>query len=91
MAILSFDSFRKKDIDEFDRLTGTTGPQVKRVKVKGGTPIGDGESEVDLDIDAVRSIAPKAQILNYEGPNGDASFADMMERIGADGRADIVS
>ena len=45
-----------------------------------------------LDIDVVRSVAPRAQILNFEAPNdGTVGFAEMVDAIVADGRASIIS
>jgi len=62
------------------------------VPVDGGVEIGDGSVEVNLDIDTIRSIAPKAQILDFETPLTAASgFATAMDAIVAAGRADIVS
>ena len=39
----------------------------------------------------IRAVAPAAQILNYEGPNNGGAIAAVIDRIVADGRADIVS
>ncbi len=90
IAIVSFDSFNDSDVAAFDRQFKIVGPPVKHVPVRGGTQVGAGSVEVDLDIDVVRSIAPKAQILDYEAPL-QASFADVFQKIVADGKADIIS
>ena len=91
IAIISFDSFNDADPKAFDRQFGITGPPVKHRKVGGGTPVGEGSVEVNLDIDVIRGIAPKAQIINYEGPNGGVGYADMLNAVIADGKADIAS
>ena len=52
---------------------------------------GDGQGEVNLDIDVIRAVAPKAQILDYEAPNRGGAIANVIDRIVADGRADIAS
>ena len=52
---------------------------------------GDGSSEVTLDIEVVRSVAPQAQILDFEAPNGPVSQADMIDAVVQDGRATIVT
>jgi kumamolisin len=91
IAILSFDSFNPSDVALYDKTFGITGPPVERVLVNGGAEIGSGEDEVNLDIDTVRSIAPKAQILNYEAPNQISNFSAIFDKIVADGRVDIVS
>ncbi len=91
VAIISFASFHDSDVRKFDRDLGISGPAVKHRRVAGGSPVGAGADEVNLDIDTIRSIAPKAQIIDYEGPNGGVSYADMINAIIADGKADIAS
>jgi subtilase family serine protease len=70
IAIVSFASFRQSDVDEFDRLAGVSSSPVQHIKVNGGSPetTTANSGEVNLDIDVVRGIAPKARILNYEVP-----------------------
>ena len=48
-------------------------------------------SEVALDIEVVRGIAPAAQIINYEAAPDLASFGPLMSRIVNDGQADLVN
>lgn len=93
IAIVSFDTFTPSDVELFDRNFGYTGGlPVELVRLSGSpTEIGDGAGEVALDIQVIRGIAPKAQIINYEGPNTSDGFAPIMARIVADGRAKIVS
>ena len=92
VAIVSLDTFDPTDVAEFDRLAGTAGPPVQRVAVNGGvaTP-GDDQVEVNLDIDIVRAIAPKAQIIDYEAPNKGGALAAIIDRVVQDGRADVAS
>jgi len=94
VAIMSFDTFDPADVAEFDRLSGTEGPEVEKIPVNGGveTP-GEGAVEVNLDIDTIRTVAPKAQILDYEAPGTNFldDLADMTDQIVADGRADTAS
>ena len=52
---------------------------------------GDGQVEVNLDIDVIRAVAPKAQILDYEAPNQGGAIQAVIDQIVADGRADIAS
>ena len=92
VAILSLDAFDPGDVTEFDRIAGLSGPPVEVIKVNGGvSKAGDGQGEVNLDIDVIRAVAPKAQILDYEAPNKAGSIPAVMDRIVADGRADVVS
>jgi kumamolisin len=91
VAIVSFDSFNDSDPRNFDRRYGLSGPPVKHVRPFGPVAVGDGASEVNLDIDTIRSIAPKAQILDFEAPNGGVGYGDVINAIIKDGRANIVS
>ena len=92
VAIVSLDTFDPADVARFDQMAGTSGPPVEKVPVDGGvsTP-GSGQDEVNLDIDVIRAVAPKAQILDYEAPNKGGALAAVIDRIVADGRADIAS
>ena len=92
IAILSFDSFHDEDVAAFDRAVGIRGaPGVEHVPVDGGARPGDGQEEVNLDIDVIRGIAPAARILNYESRDTGRGFAPIIDRIVADGRVQIIS
>jgi len=92
VAIVSLDTFDADDVAKFDRMAGTSGPRVQRVKVNGGFDRpGDEQDEVNLDIDVIRALAPKAQIINYESPNRSGALANVVDRIVADGKAEIIS
>jgi len=93
IAIVSFDTFTPSDVELFDRNFGYTGgTPVELIRLAGAsTEIGEGAGEVALDIQVIRGIAPKAQIIDYEGPNTSDGFVPIISRIVADGRAKIVS
>jgi kumamolisin len=92
VAIVSLDTFDPADVRRFDGLAGISGPAVERIKVNGGVSRpGDGQDEVDLDIDVLRAVAPQARILDYEAPNTSNAIASVIDRIVADGRAEIIS
>jgi kumamolisin len=92
VAIVSLDTFDPADVRRFDQLAGTSGPAVRKISVSGGvTTPGEGQDEVNLDIDVLRAVAPKAQILDYEAPNKGGAIAVVIDRIVADGRADIAT
>lgn len=92
VAIVSLDTFDPADVARFDQMAGTSGPPVEKVPVDGGVARpGDGQGEVNLDIDVIRAVAPKAQILDYEAPNKGGAIGAIIDRIVADGRADIAS
>lgn len=92
IAIVSFDTFLESDVAAYDAQTGISGPPVEKVFVPDEyEPVrGSGTGEVNLDIDVIRSVAPGATILDYEGANGQG-FAPIMSAILDDARADIVS
>jgi kumamolisin len=90
IAIMSFDTFLDGDLEAWDRETGTVGGSVERSLVAGAVPLGPGSGEVNLDIQMIRAIAPQATIVDFEAPLG-LSYAEVVEAILADGRADIAS
>lgn len=92
VAIVSFDTFTPSDIDVFDERNGFDSPPVELVRLAGAsTTPGPGTSEVALDIQVIRGIAPQARIIDYEGPQSSAGVGPMIARIVADGRAQIIS
>jgi len=91
IAVLSLDTFLDSDVAEYDRLVGIDSGPVERVPVDGGARLGAGAEEVNLDLDVIRGLVPRAKLLNYEAPNREGAFAAVMERIVADGRAKVVS
>jgi kumamolisin len=92
VAIVSFDTFFPADIARYDQELGIDSPPVERLLVAGGVgnQPGHGAREVTLDIEVVRSVAPRAQILNVESPRV-LEFAEMVDVILQDGRARIIS
>jgi kumamolisin len=93
IAIVSFATFTPSDVELFDQTFGFAGgTPVEIVRLPGAlTELDEGSGEVALDIQVIRGIAPKAQIINYEGPNTADGFVPIISRIVADGRAKIVS
>jgi kumamolisin len=91
VAIVSFDAIDDATIAAFDRSLDITAQKVTHIPVNGGTEPGDGSSEVALDIEVIRSVAPKARILDFEAPNDGTPFADVIDAIVDDGRAKTIS
>jgi kumamolisin len=54
-----------------------------------------GEQEAELDLEMIHAVAPQAQILDYNSPGftttGADGLGDIIDKIVADGKADIVS
>jgi kumamolisin len=95
IAVFSQDTFLPSDIAAFDRTRHITGaPPVQRVQFAGPVHFysGPGAEEVDLDIELIRELAPKAQIIDYESPCcGTSTFGPGIDRIVKDGRAKLVN
>jgi kumamolisin len=52
---------------------------------------GQGEIEVELDIEVIHAVAPKAQVKVYEGPNTDRGLIDTYQKIASDNIAKSIS
>ncbi len=96
IAIVSLEPFpanvsqTSSDIKDFRSQFGIDGPSPTDVKVDGGGQSKD-ETEDDLDLDVTSSIAPGAQIVNYEAPETASGLVDVFNRVLADGKAKIVT
>jgi subtilase family serine protease len=100
VAVFSGDTFRASDIEAFDREHNLVGaPSIERVEVEGHVPSVSGseqekeraEGEVDLDLETIRELAPKAHIINYEITATPDTFTVGIDRIVSDGRAKLVN
>jgi subtilase family serine protease len=84
IAIASFVKIPRSgagDLAQFDQRFGIDGPPPRSVEVAGGTI--DVHVELSIDIDVVRAIAPKAQIIVFEAPNDDGGELAMFDQIAA--------
>lgn len=97
VAVYSQDTFQPSDLETFDALHHIVGaPLPERVAVEGGALMQFQASaeaaEVDLDLEVIRELAPRAQIINYETPCCDPAFmSDAIDRIVQDGRAKLAN
>jgi hypothetical protein len=90
VGLVEFDNFNPSDVSDFLNLIGAPESQINNiseVNVGGGSPIGSGEDEVLLDIDAVTAVAPGAQIVVYDAPFSGAgsSFQAVFNKMINDG------
>jgi kumamolisin len=98
VAILSFADLSDADVAAWDAATGTLGaPPIIRVRVGSG-PSDDAATarrnliEVALDVDTVRAVAPRAQIIVFSvDPSLPTFMADALRAVLRDGRATIFS
>ena len=84
IAIASFSTFPLtglEDLRGFEEEFGLAGPPPRTVPVAGGTA--EVDAELSLDIDVIRAIAPKAQIVVYEAPPTDDGELTMLTEIAA--------
>lgn len=84
IALLEFGGgFSLNDIQHFSASLGLPAPTVIPVGVDGASnaPTGDPngpDAEVELDIEMVSALAPKARIAVYFAPNSEQGFVDAM-------------
>ncbi|MCD9875098.1 S53 family peptidase [Streptomyces guryensis] len=82
IALLEFDGFQQSNITAYDSHYSLGSPTPAVQKVSGGSgALGDGQVEVELDIEVLHAIAPKANVTVFEGPNSDAGEVDTYQAI----------
>jgi kumamolisin len=82
IALLEFDGFQQSNITTYDNYYSLGSPTPTVSKVDGGSgSLGDGQVEVELDIEVLHAIAPKANVTVFEGPNSDAGEVDTYQAI----------
>jgi kumamolisin len=82
VALLEFDGFEQSNIDQYDSQYKLDSPAPTVQQVDGGSgPLGGGQVEVELDIEMLNAIAPKADVTVFEGPNSDAGEVDTYQAI----------
>lgn len=82
VALAEFDGFSQTNITKYDSNYGISTTAPTKVAVDGGSgALGDGEIEVELDIEVVQAIAPGAKIDVYEAPNTDQGEIDLYSSI----------
>jgi subtilase family serine protease len=89
IALLSIDHFSQAHLDAYARQFGiplrprvSRPPAVSRAQLRGGL-------ETDLDTQVIRSVAPRARIVDYQLAYSDLAVA--INRIVADGQVTIAS
>ena len=95
IGLLEFDNFHTSDVQDFLKLIGYPGriSQLSEADVDGGAGApGPGESEVLLDIDAVMSLAPGANVAVFDAPfdGRGTSYEDVFNAM-IDGGVTIIS
>lgn len=77
VGIVGFDVFNKSDVDAYDALQlPPITDNAKVVATEGGNPTSGANVEATLDVEMVQAMAPKAQILFFQGSTGITGHLD---------------
>ncbi len=94
VGLVEFDQYQPSDISAYLEFIGADPAQINQLSeviMGGGGNFGAAESEVVLDIDAVMSLAPGANVVVYAaGFNGAGTFQQVFNRMISDG-VDVIS
>ncbi|HJQ44202.1 MAG TPA: protease pro-enzyme activation domain-containing protein [Jatrophihabitantaceae bacterium] len=78
VGLFELAGFQQANITAYDSQYALGSPAPSVVPVDGGTStLGNAQVEVELDIEVVQAIAPKANIKVWEGPNNDQGVIDI--------------
>ena len=92
VAVMELDGYKASNITTYSNYYGLGSPAPTNVLVDGYSgAAGQGEVEVELDIEVINAIAPKAQVIVYEGPNTDKGLIDTYQKIATDNKAKSIS
>lgn len=93
LAVFELDGYNSSNIQAYQQQFGLPNVPLQNVLVDGasGSAAG-GEDEVELDIELMMAVAPKAsKIVVYEGPNSDQGTLDTYSKIASDNIAQSIS
>lgn len=92
VAVMELDGYKASNITSYSNYYGLGSPAPTNVYVDGYSgAAGQGEVEVELDIEVINAIAPKAQVVVYEAPNTDQGLIDNYQRIATDNKSKSIS
>ncbi|MBP0725504.1 S53 family peptidase [Bacillus sp. RG28] len=92
VAVMELDGYKASNITTYSNNYGLGSPAPTNIYVDGYSgAAGSGEVEVELDIEVINAIAPKAQVVVYEGPNTDQGLIDTYQKIATDNTAKSIS
>ncbi len=92
VAVFELDGYPSSDVTQYFQTYNLGNPSVTNVLVDGATgAAGAGAIEVDLDIEVVAAMAPKAVQIVYEGPNTTQGVNDTYNQIVSDKKAQITT
>jgi len=92
VAVFELDGYQSSDVTQYLQTYNLGTPNISNVLVDGTTgSAGAGAIEVELDIEVVAAMAPKANQIVYEGPNTTQGVNDTYNKIVTDNKAQITT
>lgn len=92
VALFELDGYVQSNITTYDNNYNLGSPAPQTVLVDGyNGSAGSGEGEVELDIEVINAMAPKANVKVYEGPNSTQGVIDTYQKIATDDTAKEIS
>jgi subtilase family serine protease len=92
VAIFELDGYQKSDVQQYFQTYNLGTPNLSNVLIDNfNGSAGQGAIEVELDIEVVGAMAPRASQIIYEGPNTTQGLNDTYNRIVTDNKAQVVS
>ncbi|MGG3469768.1 protease pro-enzyme activation domain-containing protein [Neobacillus pocheonensis] len=92
VAVMELDGYKATNTTNYSNYYGLGSPAPTNVYIDGyNGAAGQAELEVELDIEVINAIAPKAQVIVYEAPNTDQGLIDNYQKIASDNLAKTIS
>ena len=92
IAVVTWAPIPRSDLGRFDREFGIDGPPIEsRGDAREEQELEFGSLEANLDLQVVRAVAPEARILAYRSGPLMGDLVAAVERVIADGEADVLS
>ncbi|HJT59599.1 MAG TPA: S53 family peptidase, partial [Ktedonobacteraceae bacterium] len=92
VAVFELDGYPSSDVTQYFQNYNLGNPSITNVTVDGfDGSAGAGAIEVDLDIEVVAAMAPKASQIVYEGPNTTQGVNDTYNQIVTDNKAQVMT
>ncbi len=92
VAVFELDGYQSSDITQYFQTYHLGNPSITNVLVDGVDGLAHlGAIEVELDIEVVAAMAPKAAQIVYEGPNTLQGLNDTYNQIVTDNKAQITT
>ncbi|HEY4389407.1 MAG TPA: S53 family peptidase, partial [Ktedonobacteraceae bacterium] len=92
IAVFELDGFQQSDINTFLSKNNLGTPSITTSLVDGATnTAGEGAIEVELDIEVIAEMAPKASQIVYIGPNSTQGVNDTYNQIVTENKTQVVS